>query len=68
MFKFRLAKLIALALVALFWTVACSPQATTNNPAQSQPLTVTTSPWPGYSGHYVARVSASQTLLTSGLA
>lgn len=56
MFKFRFAKAIALALIALFWTVACSPQAannTTSNTASAQ-LAVSTNPWSGYSGHHVA--------------
>ncbi|MBW4581265.1 MAG: ABC transporter substrate-binding protein [Tildeniella nuda ZEHNDER 1965/U140] len=59
MFKFRSIKLIAFALVALFWTVACTPQAANNNPttttaAPTQTLSVGTNPWSGYSGHHVA--------------
>ncbi|MCY7275491.1 MAG: ABC transporter substrate-binding protein, partial [Phormidesmis sp. CAN_BIN44] len=58
MFSFRSIKLIALALVALFWTVACSPQSANNNgatnSAQAQSLSVGTNPWSGFSGHHVA--------------
>lgn len=58
MFKFRFVKLLAFALVAMFWTVACSPQTANNNtantPTQSAALTVATNPWSGYSGHHVA--------------
>jgi NitT/TauT family transport system substrate-binding protein len=58
MFNFRSVKLIAFALIALFWTVACAPQSTTNNPtnnvAQPQALNVGTNPWSGFSGHHVA--------------
>jgi len=58
MFSFRSIKLIALTLVALFWTVACSPQSANNNAAnnstQAQVLSVGTNPWSGYSGHHVA--------------
>lgn len=58
MFNFRSIKLIAFALVALVWTVACSPQSANNsaanNSAQPQTLTVATNPWSGYSGHHVA--------------
>ncbi|KAM3092157.1 ABC transporter substrate-binding protein [Phormidesmis sp. 146-12] len=58
MFNFRSIKLIAFALVALLWTVACSPQSASNNaannPAQPQTLTIATNPWSGYSGHHVA--------------
>ena len=54
----RSIKLIAFALVALLWIVACSPQAGNNNAAtnsaQPQTLTVGTNPWSGYSGHHVA--------------
>ncbi|MBE9010853.1 ABC transporter substrate-binding protein, partial [Pseudanabaenaceae cyanobacterium LEGE 13415] len=56
MFRSRFIKLFAFALIALFWTVACSPQASNNtatNPA-SQALSVSTNPWSGYSGHHVA--------------
>lgn len=56
MFKSRFVKLFAFALVALFWTVACSPQASNNagnNSAQSRSLSVSTNPWSGYSGHHV---------------
>ena len=58
MFKSRFVKLFAFALVALFWTVACSPQASNNNAAnnsaQPRSLSVSTNPWSGYSGHHVA--------------
>lgn len=57
MFKFRSIRWVAFALVALLWTVACSPQPSnpgaTNN-AASQPLTVGINPWSGYSGHHAA--------------
>lgn len=56
MFKFRFVKLFAFALIALLWTVACSPQAANNNTANNaaQSLSVSTNPWSGYSGHHVA--------------
>jgi NitT/TauT family transport system substrate-binding protein len=62
MFNFRSIKLIAFALVALLWTVACSPQSANNaannnaanNAAQPQTLSVATNPWSGYSGHHIA--------------
>ncbi len=61
MFNFRSIRLIAFALIALLWIVACSPQSannTSNNgassPAQTQSLSVGTNPWPGYSGHHIA--------------
>ncbi|HTL89275.1 MAG TPA: ABC transporter substrate-binding protein [Leptolyngbya sp.] len=60
MIKSRFVRSIAFALIALFWIVACSPQAA-NNPANNtatntaaQPLSVSTNPWSGYSGHHVA--------------
>ncbi|MCU0550199.1 MAG: ABC transporter substrate-binding protein [Leptolyngbya sp. Prado105] len=56
MFRFRFVKLFAFALVALFWTVACSPQASNNTATNTatQPLSVSTNSWSGYSGHHVA--------------
>lgn len=58
MFNFRSIKLVAFALIALLWTVACSPQAPNNSaitsPAQFQTLTVGTNTWSGYAGHHVA--------------
>ncbi|MBW4444481.1 MAG: ABC transporter substrate-binding protein [Plectolyngbya sp. WJT66-NPBG17] len=55
MFKSRFVKLFAFALIALFWTVACSPSnnTATNSPAQTRSLTASTNPWSGYSGHHV---------------
>ncbi len=58
MFKFRSIKLVAFALIALLWSVACSPQAANNNAvnnvAQPQTLNVGTNTWSGYAGHHVA--------------
>ncbi len=65
MFNFRSIKLVALALVALLWAVACSPQSANNTATSSstqpqvqsqasQPLSVGTNPWSGYSGHNAA--------------
>jgi len=56
MFRSRFIKLFAFALVALFWTVACSPQASNNtaNNSATQALSVSTNPWVGYSGHHIA--------------
>ncbi|MGG6264723.1 ABC transporter substrate-binding protein [Leptolyngbya sp. AN03gr2] len=56
MFRSRFIKLLAFALVALFWTVACSPQASNNaaNNSATQALSVSTNSWSGYSGHHVA--------------
>ena len=62
MFNVRSIKLIAFALAALLWAVACSSQSANNpansnaanNSAQSQTLSVGTNPWSGYSGHHVA--------------
>ncbi len=60
MFNLRSIKLISLALIALFWIVACTPQpptsttTSTNNAVQTQPLRVGTNPWSGYAGHHVA--------------
>ncbi|BAU15219.1 NMT1/THI5 like domain-containing protein [Leptolyngbya sp. NIES-3755] len=47
MSKLRFLTLFAVALITVFWTVACSPQ-------ENQPLAVSTNPWSGYSGHHVA--------------
>ncbi|BAU11640.1 NMT1/THI5 like domain-containing protein [Leptolyngbya sp. NIES-3755] len=56
MLRSRFIKLFAFALVALFWTVACSPQASNNtaNNSATQALSVSTNPWVGYSGHHIA--------------
>lgn len=53
MVRFRFVRLIALALAAVLWVVACSPRST-NSPSQSQSFQVGTNPWPGYGGHHVA--------------
>jgi NitT/TauT family transport system substrate-binding protein len=55
MFRSRFVKLFAFALIALFWSIACTPQAVNNGAGDSaQALTVSTNPWSGYSGHHVA--------------
>jgi NitT/TauT family transport system substrate-binding protein len=55
MFKWvmgRSIRFLALSLLTIGLMVACNPQ---SNPSQTaQPLTVGSSPWPGFAGHYVA--------------
>jgi NitT/TauT family transport system substrate-binding protein len=53
MFRSRFVKLFAFAFIALFWTIACSPQASNNTANNTAQLSVSTNPWSGYSGHHV---------------